>query len=471
VTVGLINSIPIASFSFTLLIIGVAGIIANQFINDRNKVDELLTTLEIKNINLNRLYESTLDINAQVSLASSNINILSNIILDYACKFANARLGSLMLLDRKKNVLIIKAVYGKRSDSTELIGKEIAIEENSPSSYVIKTQKALMVNNDNINQEIREGIKHNEHYKTNSFIIEPLIYNQEIFGCINITNKIDTTFFTEDDISLLNAFSAAASVIIQNVILNKNLIHKKKLEKEMELAKRIQTAILPKQYKSPNFDIAGIMVPAEEVGGDYFDFIVDNNDREWFCIGDVSSHGLTPGLIMMMAQSIINTLIISKRNTPANVINYLNKVLFENIRNRLNSFEFMTISIIAHNGNGKMILAGKHEIVIIYRKKTNHIETFLTEGVWVGLLPKIKDLTTNITFSLDSGDILLLYTDGVIEASNKNKEQFDINRLSQVLLDNSNKTPEEILKIILERVNNFMEIQKDDITLMAIRRK
>jgi serine phosphatase RsbU (regulator of sigma subunit) len=297
------------------------------------------------------------------------------------------------------------------------------------------------------------------------------LYNDKIYGCINVTNKIDKTSFTDDDLSLLNAFSAAASVIIQNAILNKNLIAKNRLEKEMELAKRIQTAILPKKYESTNFDIAGLMIPAEEVGGDYFDYIIDTNHREWFCIGDVSSHGLTPGLIMMMAQSIINTLIISRKNNPADVINYLNNVLFENIRNRLNSFEYMTVSIITHDGNGKMILAGKHEDIIIYRKKTNRIKTISTKGMWVGLLPTIQNLTVNIPFTLDSGDILLLYTDGVIEALDKNYKQFDIKRLSHIMLENCNKTPEEIIKIIVESVNNFMNIQKDDITLLAVRKK
>jgi serine phosphatase RsbU (regulator of sigma subunit) len=238
---------------------------------------------------------------------------------------------------------------------------------------------------------------------------------------------------------------------------------------EMELAKRIQTALLPDQEKISGYEIAATMVPAREVGGDYYDIIETSKGDKWVTIGDVSGHGVDSGLIMMMAQtSIISMVNTNNSCEPSEVLNSVNTVLRENL-SRLGSDHYMSMMALKLN-ESKMSIAGKHQDIIIYRTKTNNTEVISTNGTWLGIADKIGHFQKDTAIELNDGDIILLFTDGITEATNKEGELYGQARLEQALDQYADLPMNKLLDKIIKEVTAFQDEQEDDMTLVVLKK-
>lgn len=238
---------------------------------------------------------------------------------------------------------------------------------------------------------------------------------------------------------------------------------------EMELAKRIQTALLPEKKKISGFEISATMRPAKEVGGDYYDIIETPTGDKWVAIGDVSGHGVDSGLIMMMAQTSIVSMVNNFSNCkPSNILKSVNTVIRENI-SRLGSDHYMTLMAI-HLDDNRMTISGKHQDVIIYRSALNKTEVLPTMGTWLGISDDIDNHVQDISTDIADGDIVLLFTDGVTEATNKDGEMYGQERLEHALNQYADIPIGRILEKIIEDVNQFQDEQLDDITLVIIKK-
>jgi serine phosphatase RsbU (regulator of sigma subunit) len=238
---------------------------------------------------------------------------------------------------------------------------------------------------------------------------------------------------------------------------------------EMELAKKIQTALLPAEEKISGFEVTAKMVPAKEVGGDYYDIIDTKCGNKWITIGDVSGHGVDSGLIMMMAQtSILSMVNNSPDKPPSEVLCDINTVLKENI-SRLNSDHYMTMMALKFS-DSNVTIAGKHQDVIIYRQKLNTTETITVNGTWLGIADRIGQFQKDQKLEIDIGDIILLFTDGITEATNKQGEMYGQIRLEQALDQYADLPINKTLEKIIDEVNTFQEDQLDDMTLVIIKK-
>ncbi|MBW2656815.1 MAG: SpoIIE family protein phosphatase, partial [Deltaproteobacteria bacterium] len=227
---------------------------------------------------------------------------------------------------------------------------------------------------------------------------------------------------------------------------------------EMELAKRIQTALLPKNQKIEGYEIAATMLPATEVGGDYYDIIETPIGDKWVTIGDVSGHGVDSGLIMLMAQ----TSILSKVNNngscgPSELLNSINRIIRENI-SRLGSDHYMTMMALRLDQT-EMTIAGKHQDLIIYRAALNRTETVTIPGTWLGIADDIKDNLKDCTIEINAGDIVVLFTDGITEAENKAGEMFSQIRLEQALTKYADLPVRKLRDKLIEKVIQHQEEQ------------
>jgi sigma-B regulation protein RsbU (phosphoserine phosphatase) len=213
------------------------------------------------------------------------------------------------------------------------------------------------------------------------------------------------------------------------------------------------------------------MLPAESVGGDYYDIAIDQSGNLWFGIGDVSGHGITPGLIMMMTQTIHTTITTNYQTTPREMINMINKVLIKNVQGRLKESHFMTLTTLKYHGMGFFEYAGAHLDMIVYRKKMGQCELIPTRGLWLNVIPNIESVTENDSLYLDTGDILVLYTDGIIEAKNHRNQFIGKKQLINIVERYVNHDIVTMCdKIIADVLHWCNEKQKDDITIMAIRK-
>lgn len=248
------------------------------------------------------------------------------------------------------------------------------------------------------------------------------------------------------------------------------LVGHERVKKELEIARSIQMSLLPPALEKSKYDISASMIPAEQVGGDYYDFITDAGGRRWICIGDVTSHGLIPGLIMMMAHSIISSIVKARPDiTPRELVVMLNALLYQKIKERMVTEEYMTLSVMVEK-DGNFTFAGAHEEILIYRSATDKFFTIRPEGLWVGIIPDITAQTKEGSFTLEKDDILLLYTDGLIEARNNKQEQFDIKRPTSIIKECRKESADIIKGKILKSVFTWCETPDDDITIVVIKR-
>lgn len=247
---------------------------------------------------------------------------------------------------------------------------------------------------------------------------------------------------------------------------------KERLEQELEISSRLQTCILPRHVDVDGLDFAARMVPATEVGGDYYDVFPGSQrtDGCWIGVGDVAGHGLTSGIIMLMVQSVVAALgRVSPAPPPRDVLRVLNMVLYENIRNRLQNDEHVTVTILRYRRDGLVVFAGAHEEIVVCRASTGRCELIPTAGPWVGGMSDVGHVTVDSRLKLEDGDLMVLYTDGVTEAMNEAGQQFGMDRLTAAVEALRGQPVARIRDKILEEVAAFSPRQEDDITLLVMR--
>lgn len=238
---------------------------------------------------------------------------------------------------------------------------------------------------------------------------------------------------------------------------------------EMELAKQIQTALLPTVDRVPGYRVAARMIPTAEVGGDYYDILQTSAGETWLAIGDVSGHGVASGLIMMMTQtSIFATVDRTTGYMPSRVLDLVNSVIKTNI-SRLRTDRYMTICC-ARLDQGRMTFAGKHQDVLVWRKATGQVETIPTTGTWMGIVDDLAGKLVDTTIEIAEGDAVLMFTDGITEAMSSKGEMYGQDRLTTSLKTHGSLEAEQVVLGILSDVNAFQQNQADDITLLVLKR-
>lgn len=247
-----------------------------------------------------------------------------------------------------------------------------------------------------------------------------------------------------------------------------------RMSAELDVTRKLQEMILPTQEEVEaiaELEISGFMEPADEVGGDYYD-ILQYNGGVKIGIGDVTGHGLESGILMLMAQTAVRTLLESNQSDPVQFLDILNRTLYGNIR-RMESPKNMTLALLDYS-DGMMKISGQHEEIIIIRAngEVEQIDT-MNLGFPIALVDEIVDFITSEEVELNLGDVVILYTDGITEAKNMEKKQYGLNRLIEVAQKNYQHSTDEIRDAIINNVRQFIGEQKvfDDITLVVLKRK
>lgn len=302
-----------------------------------------------------------------------------------------------------------------------------------------------------------------------SLYLMALSFEADVLGLVAFDHRSDA-FLCEALRSQLSAalrLGALHSRVVEETALRERLAHEQLLG-EMVVAKRIQTSLGPKKLSVPGFRIAATMLPADQVGGDYYDVLP--SERGCFVgIGDVTGHGLVSGLIMLMIQSMVSTLVSTQPDArPSELVTQLNRVLYPNVRGRLERDDHATFMLLRLEGN-RVTFAGAHEDIVLYRRARDEIEIVPSEGVWVGVREEIGELTTDAEFTLEPGDVLVLHTDGVVEARNADLELFGFERLTQIVRENARESVETILERIVTAARAFCPVQQDDMSCLVLR--
>jgi serine phosphatase RsbU (regulator of sigma subunit) len=236
-----------------------------------------------------------------------------------------------------------------------------------------------------------------------------------------------------------------------------------------ELPRRIQTLILPTWTTAPSITISARMAAAEEVGGDYYD-VLPVVDGAWVAVGDVSGHGLQAGLITFMLQSALASLTAARPTAqPSEIVTLLNTVIYKNIRQRLGTDDYVTFVLLRVFNDGRVVFAGCHEELVVRRARSGICETISPMGTWLGSARDIGRVTVDSELHLEAGDLLVAYTDGLIESRNQAREMFGVERLFGEIQASGGRSPSELCDQIWRSVHTFCACPEDDVSLVVIR--
>ncbi|MEB2354794.1 MAG: PP2C family protein-serine/threonine phosphatase, partial [Ignavibacteriales bacterium] len=275
--------------------------------------------------------------------------------------------------------------------------------------------------------------------------------------------------FFEEDKTAINTFADYASIAIENSLLLEQSIEKQRLEKELDVARDIQKRILP--VKNPvvnNLSISTFFTPAFEVGGDYYDFFEIDRNKLGFVIADVSGKGISAAFIMAEIKGIFNSL--SKMiDTPKQILEKVNEILLQRLTKK--DFVSALYGIIDSEKEELTFARAGHCPAILIRN--SKIRTFKTSGIGLGLTNSFdfNNHLEEITINLKDDDTLAFYTDGITESKNDKLEDFGEEHFSNILIEHSDKSVNEIADEVIKEVSLFSRShhQYDDITLIILK--
>jgi serine phosphatase RsbU (regulator of sigma subunit) len=302
-----------------------------------------------------------------------------------------------------------------------------------------------------------------------SVMVQPLTFEAEHLGLLLLQSGASSVVYDilREQISASLKGAALHQSVVQQTSLRERA-ERAQLEGELRIAERIQTAILPVNVRVPWLGIAAKMLPASEVGGDYYD-ILPSGDVCWVGVGDVTGHGLRAGLVMLMIQSMVSSLLEqAPRADPTAIVNCLNTALYRNVRERLAFDDHATFTLLRIDANGELAWAGAHEDLLVLRARDGKCESYAPAGAWIGARRDIAHATRSQSLTLEPGDRVVLYTDGVIEAMDARGQQFSLER-AIALLEAERGSPDEVLcNNLVEAARRFATLQQDDMTVVVL---
>ncbi|MFN0159238.1 MAG: PP2C family protein-serine/threonine phosphatase [Bacteroidota bacterium] len=425
--------------------------------------DPLIARLQEENLRLRRAVEELSILNdlARTIAASLDPQEIMGTIIRRSLRAVNAEQGVITLVEQAAADPMKTLVRANLSSS----GQETFHLNQALVGWMHLNKMPLLVNTPQSDDRFR-GVKWDLTIRT--ILCVPMMIKSELKGVLTVYNKKEGKAFSEEDQRLLAIIAGQSAQIIENARLNDGEKRFVKMQEEVRLAARIQTDLLPKEPPVvPGYDISGITIPAQEVGGDYFDFITIDNDRLGICLGDVTGKGLPASLLMANTQATLRgqaLFDISVREC----ITRSNKLLFQST----NPEKFVTLfyGYLNQVNHQLSYCNAGHEPPILLRSDGSLL-TLNTGGLALAMLEAFP--FEEETVSLLPGDVLLICSDGITEAMNTMQEQFGTERLEQVIRSHRGSTSAQLINAIVDTVRKHAGAapQTDDMTLIAINRQ
>ena len=312
------------------------------------------------------------------------------------------------------------------------------------------------------------------------------IYNQnELAGMLVVFKDEYNYIFPQED-NVLKPFVNNLSIILTIIAGKKIQDEKNRLNQEMDIAKNIQMSILPKNIKMNGYEVCTDMVTATEVGGDLYDYMPSKYGN-YLDIGDVSGHGLPAGIMALIHMAALHSAVrtsevVGRELSITKLYDVINMVLVDINRDRIGSDKFMTCNMLIEN-SGNFKYAGSHLVGLIYRKIKNSVEELtgmIDHAAFLGLSEFVNSEQSLGEFTMQPGDVLLLYTDGLTEARNRNNNLFGLDNLKEVFFKTINEPLDEIKKAIIESLVAYAENGDrkkyggsfaDDVSMVIVRKR
>lgn len=310
-----------------------------------------------------------------------------------------------------------------------------------------------------------------ELLRVRSMIAVPMRFRHRIMGVMAVVNRIDGGVFSQGDLDLLQALADQASVSLHYALLREELDAKRRMDHDLSIARRIQQSLLPRDLPHlPGIDLAAFNVPAQAIGGDYYDFIRVDDDHLGVAIADVSGKGISGALLMSVCRSVLRAKAPGCLS-PAAVLRALNRVIAGDLHEDM--FITALYMILDTRTLDLSVARAGHEPPILRRSGQAACARIPSPGAAIGLGPPefFDSVLRDAGVRLVPGDRIVLFTDGITEARNDHGEEWGIRRLLEAVAEADGVSARATLDGVQEKVLRFAGsgAPGDDMTMVALR--
>jgi sigma-B regulation protein RsbU (phosphoserine phosphatase) len=415
--------------------------------------------IQEENRKLHRAVEELSILNDLALAISSTMDLgeIMKLIVKKCIKTIRVEQGTVTLLAEQETAPMKTLIRGTDSGYGQVsyrIGTNL-------TGWMVKNQKPLLMNDLRNDPRFRTLKDEDSHIR--SVLSVPLKVKDRLIGSVNLFNKQGGDF-TEEDQRLLSIIATQSAQVIENARLYEEEREKERMMRDLLMAQQIQKSLLPRENPSfPGMDIAGRNVPAHEVGGDYFDFIPLENDLLAITLGDVSGKGISAALLMSNVHATLRSQARTSSCTTE-CIGQVNRLL----HSCTDSEKFVTLFYGVLDPAQKVLRytnAGHNPPILI--DPQGSFTTLDIGGIVLAALPQFPYQEGEVRFK--PGQILVIYSDGVTEATDEQEEQFGEERLIRTVLCNAGLPASSICDEIIEAVRAFSTAlpHQDDITLVV----
>ena len=297
----------------------------------------------------------------------------------------------------------------------------------------------------------------------------PLTVKGQVTGVIYVDNRLVAGMFTPDDLELLTAIASSAAIAIENARLYQDAVERGRLERELQMAREVQTGLLPKQPPQiSGWEFVARWLPARLVAGDFYDFIVGEDGRLGLVIADVSDKGTPAALFMALSRSIVRAS-VHRAPSPAEGIAHANRLICADSTGGM----FVTLFyglLDPETGELTYVNAG-HNPPLLYRKGLEAPIPLARTGMALGVLEDTP--FEQMTLRLEPGDCLLLYTDGVTDAVSGTGQAYGLERLQGLIAERRSECAAAVVAALERALHDFIGAAApfDDVTIVVIKRQ
>lgn len=415
-------------------------------------IENSLAVEKLKNIN------KTLD---------SKVNQLSS-LFDLSKEFSGIleeeRVSKLLVFSVIAQMLVSKfAVITCENNKPKVLESRIPVDELEKV-----LGDCLLISETEPLDEIKIKDKYSKLWNLGIVLAIPMLIKGETKGLILLGKRLNNLDYTKSDIEYVSSVGGLAIISIENSRLFKEAIEKQKMEKDLEIAKNIQQNLLPSSIpKLKELEISAFNKTARQVGGDYYDLIKLNDNELLLAIADVSGKGVQAALLMANLQAFLKSIV--KQNIPLmDASNLINDLVSENTTNG----SFITFFWGKINLDTKIleyVNAGHNPPLLL---RNGEIVKFKKGGMILGVMNTVIPYESE-KVSLKTGDVIVLFTDGITEAMNIKNEEYGDERLEKLSLQKTDASSEEILNAIIDDIHEHTwdAEQSDDITCLVLKVK
>lgn len=407
-----------------------------------------------------RHMKSLLDVSKALG-AEARLDSLLGVVVAEATQVMEAERSSIFIYDEPSETLFIRVAEDVARGRIRIpLGTGIA-------GHVARTREPLNVPDAYADPRFNPQVDRDTGFRTRSILCAPMISNTgKLIGVIQVLNKVGQASFTAEDESLLGAFASIAGIALDRARLVEAFLEKEKIESSLRLANDIQMGMLPKEFpRRPDLDLFATLRPAKMCGGDLYDFRLDG-DRLWFVVGDVSGKGVPAALFMAITKVLFDAS-VEVEETPAAVLGRVNRELCRQNEHALFVSAFVGRLDLA---TGELAYANAgHNLPYRLGARGAVVAVSARPGLVMGLHDTFD--YGNERLSLEPGDGLFLFTDGITEAIDASRELFGEARLESWLAAAAGRDARTVVDGVVRAVDSFVgeTPQFDDITALSVR--